>query len=73
MEENKMTPQQIQLELRRVIDQALLHREALQSLEQRRLSLIAQLKQFSSSIASVSVVSSPGVIQGPPPGSDKNE
>lgn len=63
----QLTPKQIQEELKKVLNDALCHREALAVLETRRLALIKQMREFSSSITSTSVVGAPGVIQGPPP------
>lgn len=68
------SPKLIQAELLQVVNQALVHREALAELEKRRLALIAEARSFSSSITSSSIVGAPGVIQGPPPVKvDKND
>ena len=60
-------PREIETELREILNKILKHRESLQSLEHKRLELIKELRSFSSSITSTSIVGKPGIIQGEPP------
>lgn len=62
---------EIEADLRKIMGEMMLHREALQALDNKRQELLKEYKGFSSSIASTSVVGAPGVIQGPPPSQEK--